>query len=61
MPDLEDTYFCCLALEGPYLRAARETVEPIPDLSISGSTDALVPDETWVNWLGTLETTHFER
>jgi hypothetical protein len=61
MPDLEDTYFCCLALEGPYLRAARESIEALTDLTVSGSSDALVLDDVWVKWLGTLETDAFRR
>jgi hypothetical protein len=61
MPDLENTYFCCLALDGPYLRAARDTIEALTDLTVSGSSDALVLDDVWVKWLGTLETDAFRR
>ena len=54
------SHFCCLALNGPRLQTKQE-YQLGPGLFVSNKQDALELEPHWVEWLGTIQATPFEK
>ena len=54
----EDTHFCCLALNGPWL-AVKQEHSVLPGITVADTQDAFDLEPHWVEWLGSIQAESF--